>query len=59
MSPENGSVGDYEHTREGARVDYFCNPGYRPSKVETTVCDNSKLWIPPPEEHECTLVEGR
>ena len=56
--PVFGSLGIYNHTREGAAVTYSCNPGYRPSAAMVSVCDASMRWMPAPENHNCTLVGG-
>ncbi len=58
MSPTNGFVGNYSHTREGATAAYQCNDGFRPSMEMTAVCTNISLWVPAPEEQNCVLVTG-
>ena len=57
-TPPNGSLGNYTHTREGAIVTYQCNTGYRPSRQNSSVCNSTGHWMPPPEQHVCTLFEG-
>ena len=57
-SPDNGSLDDYAHTREGAVVTYRCNDGYRPSQQRSSTCNSTGDWDPPPEQHVCTFVEG-
>ena len=58
MTPINGSLGNYPHTREGIDVTYHCNEGFRPSSSEISTCTDLALWIPEPEEHNCTLITG-
>ena len=58
MSPTNGFVGNYSHTREGATAAYQCNDGFRPSLEMISVCTNTSLWGPAPEEQNCVLVTG-
>ena len=58
MPPTNGYLGDYSHTREGATVTYQCNDGYRPSAVFVSTCTDAALWIPAPDQHNCTFVTG-
>ncbi len=58
MSPTNGFVGNYSHTREGTTATYQCNDGFRPSTKMTAVCTNASLWVPAPEEQNCVLVTG-
>ncbi len=58
LSPTNGFVGNYSHTREGAIATYKCNDGFRPSIGLTAVCTNTSLWVPSPETHNCVLVTG-
>jgi hypothetical protein len=57
--PVNGSLMTILHTREGATVDFSCDEDFIPSMVETATCAHTALWIPAPEDHNCTLVEGR
>ncbi len=58
IPPANGYLGNYSHTREGATVTYQCGDEYRPSIVLYSVCADTGLWIPDPEEHNCTFVIG-
>ena len=58
VSPSNGSVGNYSHTREGATVTYICDAGFRPSMEFNSTCSNTGCWTPDPEFHNCTLVQG-
>ncbi len=59
LPPLNGSLGNYSHTRENATVSYQCDDGYTPSVIMTSKCTNTGIWIPPPEEHNCTVVTGK
>ena len=54
----NGEIIYYPHTREGANVTYRCIGGYRPSTVMLSNCTNAGQWMPPPDQHSCTLVQG-
>ena len=56
--PVNGSVDTPPHTREGASVMYRCNDGFRPSADFPSTCTNTAMWYPPPQDHNCTYVEG-
>ena len=56
MSPTDGSVGNYEHTREGATAVYQCNDGFRPSDPVVSTCTNTAEWKP---FFNCTLVTGK
>ena len=56
--PVNGTVDTPDHTREGSSVDYRCDDGFRPSANFTSICDNTTLWIPPPQSHICTFIVG-
>ena len=58
MKPINGSLGPYDHAREGATVTYQCDQGFRPSLLMTSTCTSTAHWMPPPEMHMCTLVTG-
>ena len=57
-APVNGTVDIPAHTREGGSVGYRCNDGFRPSATFTSTCESSALWTPPPQNHNCTFVEG-
>ena len=57
-NPTNGDADIPEHTREGARVMYRCNDGFRPSADFPSTCESTALWDPPPQDHNCTFVEG-
>ena len=46
------------HKREGGTVTYQCNDGYRPSLSFISTCTEDAMWMPDPEEHNCTLVVG-
>ena len=59
ISPINGHVGYYPHTREGVTITFQCNIGYVPSITRTATCDEHGRWVPAPEEHSCTIVTGR
>ena len=37
---------------------YRCNDGFRPSAEFLSTCANTALWDPPPQDHNCTFVEG-
>lgn len=56
--PINGSLSDFTHTREGASVNFSCNDGFLPSKSLTSICMYTGMWMPPPDEHVCTLFTG-
>ena len=56
--PNNGSLSDFTHTREGARVTFSCNDGFRPLKTITSICMDTGMWMPPPDDHVCILVTG-
>ena len=56
--PANGTVDIATHTREGARVDYRCDDGFRPSANFTSTCEGTSLWAPQPQDHVCTFVSG-
>lgn len=58
ISPANGTLGYYPHTREGITVTFQCNEGYVPSLIRISNCTALGQWIPPPEDHICNLVEG-
>ena len=58
VPPNDGYLGDYSHTREGATVTFQCNNGYRPSAVMISICTSTALWIPAPEILNCTLITG-
>ncbi len=58
VPPINGMLGDYPHTREGITATFQCNESYVPSIIRTAICTDQRLWIPVPEVHICTLVEG-
>ena len=59
MSPMNGSLGIYLHTREGATVAYYCDHGFRPSAILISICNSTARWTPNPEQYNCTFVEGK
>ncbi len=58
VPPTDGFLGSISHTQEGATVTYQCDSGYRPSAVFISTCTDAALWIPAPEEHNCTLIIG-
>ena len=58
IPPSNGSVGQYLHTREGATVTFWCNDGFRPSAIVTSICNSTGRWTPDPEQHSCIFVQG-
>lgn len=58
IPPVLGSFDSYYDTRVGTRITYKCNRGYRPSASMMSICDNSLQWIPAPQDHICTLIEG-
>ena len=37
---------------------YRCNDGFRPSADFPSTCESTALWDPPPQDHNCTFVEG-
>ena len=37
---------------------FQCNEGYVPSAVMTAICNEYGMWVPAPEKHNCTFVEG-
>ena len=59
IPPTNGSLGNYNHTREGSTLTFYCNDGFRPSAIMTSTCTNTTLWIPPPHQLECVFVVGK
>ena len=58
VTPTNGSLGSYVHTREGATVTYMCNDGFRPSAIFSSTCVSTARWTPDPEQHNCTFIQG-
>ena len=56
--PMNGTVGNYSHTRQGATAISRCEDGFRPSATFFSACTDSGMWMPQPEELDCTLVTG-
>ena len=49
---------NYNGTRVGTNITYYCNDGYRPAASETSTCVVMGVWVPLPQEHICTLIEG-
>ena len=60
MPPINGTVNvtGGSHTRQGGVATFQCDEGYSPSQVFTAVCNAAGLWTPPPDELNCTIIEG-
>jgi hypothetical protein len=58
VPPTNGVIVRYPDTRVGTNVTFHCIDGYRPAATMNSTCNEFGIWIPLPEEHVCTLVEG-
>lgn len=40
-------------------IEYWCNEGFIPSDIMTSVCSYRGLWTPLPQAHNCILLTGR
>ncbi len=58
IPPIDGLLVNYDSTKAGSTVIYRCNDGFRPSTLQRSTCTNERLWIPAPEEHNCTFIIG-
>ncbi len=52
--PINGFVVNFDNTRSGYTATYRCYNGYIPRDLQTTTCTDARVWIPEPEEYNCT-----
>ena len=58
--PINGYLSSYPDTKEGTIVTFQCDADeYVPSVVLDSTCSNLGMWVPDPEQHECTLIVGK
>ena len=51
--PSKGSIGDYESTAEGAKVNYQCDVGLIPGGEMMSTCLTNGTWSPDPAELQC------
>lgn len=51
-------VGNGTNTLEGSVVTLQCVEGYVPSAVTMATCTRKHGWLPPPDQHNCTIEEG-
>lgn len=59
IPPTNGYISNYISSRIHNTITFQCDEGYIPSIITSSTCTFGGLWIPPPEEHNCTLVTGK
>ena len=56
--PINGTISNFLTRRIFDVIAFMCDDGFRPSNMSSATCSNLGTWVPDPEDHECTLVEG-
>lgn len=57
--PENGNLGNYSETAEGANVTFRCNQDFVPVAEMVSICSSDGVWEPAPELHNCTAGIAR
>ena len=55
MAPENGQIGIYSSTIEGAQITFYCNN----NAIEmSAICSMNGRWIPNPAGVDCAHLQG-
>lgn len=57
VQPINGLMLGEDHSL-GANITLQCSNGYRPSSPTISYCTQDEVWIPEPDEYNCTFVVG-
>ena len=57
--PSNGSM-NYNSTLENSTqiLQFWCKVGFLPADIFTAICTPNGSWIPNPDDHTCTAIEG-
>lgn len=53
--PMNGTLRQYSHTILGTIIQFWCNKGFYPEDLVTSVCSENGEWRPP--LHTCRGIE--